>query len=254
MPRSVSWTTCGPLSAPTTSTFVPGPMTQNFPAPSSTTASTSGEPRLLDRFDHGARAFARDLRLQLSREHLDRTPTDDKDLLDPVRAFAAFADTAQNSNDGTTPGPAAPAHPDGCARIARRASRSSPGFGPPRSTGPSMTRTHEHDIFADPTDSDDGKCKGSTTEAHLPSQEIPAYPPNDSLLTVQPPRGPKAPSAARVRGGKVRRPIRTTEWRPRTPPRPSPDTRTTCDKPRSRRVVGEPAKQDGGGGISAQFL
>ena len=62
-------------------------------------------------------------------------------------------------------------------------------------------RDSDRDIFADPTDSDDGKCKGSTTEAHLPAQEIPAYPPNNSQLTVQPPRGPKAPSAARVRGG-----------------------------------------------------
>jgi phosphatidylserine/phosphatidylglycerophosphate/cardiolipin synthase-like enzyme len=53
------------------------------------------DPRVLDRFDHGARAFARDLRLQLSREHLDRELTDDNDLLDPVSAFAAFADTAR---------------------------------------------------------------------------------------------------------------------------------------------------------------
>ena len=53
------------------------------------------EPRVLDRFDHGARLFARELRLQLSREHLDRQPADDEDLLDPVRAFAAFADTAR---------------------------------------------------------------------------------------------------------------------------------------------------------------
>ena len=51
-------------------------------------------PRVLDRFGDGARVFARDLRLQLAREHLDREPGDDGDLLDPVRTFAAFAESA----------------------------------------------------------------------------------------------------------------------------------------------------------------
>jgi phosphatidylserine/phosphatidylglycerophosphate/cardiolipin synthase-like enzyme len=43
----------------------------------------------------GARTFARELRLELMREHLDRAPSDDDDLVDPesaVRAFNAAAD------------------------------------------------------------------------------------------------------------------------------------------------------------------
>jgi phosphatidylserine/phosphatidylglycerophosphate/cardiolipin synthase-like enzyme len=51
-------------------------------------------PRVLDRFGDGARAFARELRLQLAREHLDREPGDDGDLVDPAGAFTAFADSA----------------------------------------------------------------------------------------------------------------------------------------------------------------
>src|SRR5664279_6180722 len=39
--RHASWTTCGPRSARTTSTSVPGPTTRNCPARSSTTGSTS---------------------------------------------------------------------------------------------------------------------------------------------------------------------------------------------------------------------
>ena len=43
------------------------------------------EPTVLDRFGDGARVFARDLRLELRREHLDRAPGDDADLLDPAQ-------------------------------------------------------------------------------------------------------------------------------------------------------------------------
>jgi phosphatidylserine/phosphatidylglycerophosphate/cardiolipin synthase-like enzyme len=40
------------------------------------------------------RAYARDLRLQLAREHLDRSDGDDADLCDPLSAFHAFASSA----------------------------------------------------------------------------------------------------------------------------------------------------------------
>src|SRR6478609_5608766 len=159
MPRSVSWTTWGPLSAPTTSTFVPGPMTQNFPAPSSTTASTSGNPGYsIDSITGHAHSPG-----ICGSNCLGNTSTANPLTTRTCSTRSALSRPSptppENSSDGTTPGPVEPAHLDGCARTARRASRSSPGFGPPPSTGPSMTRTHERDIFADPTDSDDWKMQ-----------------------------------------------------------------------------------------------
>ena len=59
----------------------------------------------------GARRFARDLRLTLLREHLDRSDGDDADLLDPdsaadtLRAAAAALD---NWHDSGRPGPRPP--------------------------------------------------------------------------------------------------------------------------------------------------
>jgi phosphatidylserine/phosphatidylglycerophosphate/cardiolipin synthase-like enzyme len=53
------------------------------------------EPMVIDRFGSGARVFARDLRLELAREHLDRKPDDDSDLVDPQGAFAAFRSAAE---------------------------------------------------------------------------------------------------------------------------------------------------------------
>jgi phosphatidylserine/phosphatidylglycerophosphate/cardiolipin synthase-like enzyme len=52
------------------------------------------EPRLIDRFGDQARRFARNLRLELAREHLDRAPGQDEDLIEPVSAFRAFAASA----------------------------------------------------------------------------------------------------------------------------------------------------------------
>jgi len=57
------------------------------------------EPRVLDRYGDGARAFARDLRLQLAREHLDRVNGDDAGLLDPLSAFRTFSDSAGRLQD-----------------------------------------------------------------------------------------------------------------------------------------------------------
>ncbi len=51
-------------------------------------------PEVIDRFGHGARVFARDLRLDLAREHLDREADDDADLIDPDSAFEQFAQSA----------------------------------------------------------------------------------------------------------------------------------------------------------------
>lgn len=55
----------------------------------------SREPRVVDRFGDGARVFARDLRLELAREHLDRDDDDDADLIDPKSVFDAFAEAAK---------------------------------------------------------------------------------------------------------------------------------------------------------------
>jgi phosphatidylserine/phosphatidylglycerophosphate/cardiolipin synthase-like enzyme len=54
-------------------------------------------PDCVDGFGDGARRFARELRLQLAREHLDRT--EDDDLVDPRAAFDAFAASAQRLQD-----------------------------------------------------------------------------------------------------------------------------------------------------------
>jgi phosphatidylserine/phosphatidylglycerophosphate/cardiolipin synthase-like enzyme len=52
------------------------------------------EPRTPGGRGRHARTYARDLRLTLSREHLDRPAGDDADLCDPRSAFAAFARSA----------------------------------------------------------------------------------------------------------------------------------------------------------------
>lgn len=72
------------------------------------------EPPAIDGFGHGARSFARSLRLKLAAEHLDRDPTDAQamaDLLDPTSAFEAFRRQAldlQAWHDGGRVGPRPP--------------------------------------------------------------------------------------------------------------------------------------------------
>jgi hypothetical protein len=83
------------------------------------------EPRVLDRFGDGALVFARQLRLQLAREHLDRDETDDADLLDPISAFAAFRDSAQrlqrwHDEGSTAQAPPGRLRPYAAARLTRR--------------------------------------------------------------------------------------------------------------------------------------
>ncbi|CAN5599700.1 phospholipase D-like domain-containing protein [soil metagenome] len=51
-------------------------------------------PAAIDAFGDGARRYARELRLQLAAEHLDRAPDEVDDLADPVTAFDAFAASA----------------------------------------------------------------------------------------------------------------------------------------------------------------
>jgi len=82
------------------------------------------EPHTLDRFGDGARVFARELRLQLAREHLEREPDADRDLLDPVSAFAAFSDSARrlqrwHDHGGTAPRPPGRLRPYANARLTR---------------------------------------------------------------------------------------------------------------------------------------
>jgi phosphatidylserine/phosphatidylglycerophosphate/cardiolipin synthase-like enzyme len=52
------------------------------------------EPRVLDAFGDGARRFARELRLELAREHLDRDDGDDDDLIAPASVFEQFRTSA----------------------------------------------------------------------------------------------------------------------------------------------------------------
>ena len=57
-------------------------------------ASDDRAPQVIDRFGDGARRFARELRLELAREHLDRDDGDDADLVDPKSAFQAIRASA----------------------------------------------------------------------------------------------------------------------------------------------------------------
>jgi phosphatidylserine/phosphatidylglycerophosphate/cardiolipin synthase-like enzyme len=64
----------------------------------------------------GAGAYARDLRLTLAREHLDRADGDDEDLRDPLAAFDAFAVSARKLDHWYAEGRVGP-RPPGRLRV-----------------------------------------------------------------------------------------------------------------------------------------
>jgi phosphatidylserine/phosphatidylglycerophosphate/cardiolipin synthase-like enzyme len=68
-------------------------------------------PRSIDKYGHGARQFARNLRLELAREHLGRRPDDDADLVDPITAFSTFAATARALSEWVAGGRIGPRPP-----------------------------------------------------------------------------------------------------------------------------------------------
>ncbi len=81
------------------------------------------EPAVIDRFGHGARRFARELRLELAREHLDAD--DDTDLIDPASMFKRFADSASRlqqwcDSDRRSPRPPGRLRPYHLPRLGRR--------------------------------------------------------------------------------------------------------------------------------------
>jgi len=79
--------------------------------------------------------LARDLRLHLAREHLDRDATDgggESDLLDPISAFVAFRDSARRLQQWHEDGRTGP-RPPGCLRpyAATRLTRRTPAWATP---------------------------------------------------------------------------------------------------------------------------
>ena len=73
----------------------------------------------------GARLFARNLRLKLLTEHLDREPGDVDDLLDPLKAFDAVRASARrlqhwHEGDGKGPRPPGRLMPHAPVKLPRR--------------------------------------------------------------------------------------------------------------------------------------
>jgi phosphatidylserine/phosphatidylglycerophosphate/cardiolipin synthase-like enzyme len=88
----------------------------------------------------GARTYARELRLTLAREHLDRVAGDDGDLIDPTSAFAAFASSAARLQEWW----------DGGRRGPRPAGRLRPINDPPLSTWTKLWATPLYHTAYDP--------------------------------------------------------------------------------------------------------
>ena len=115
------------------------------------------EPRILDRFGDGARVFARDLRLHLAREHLDRDATGDgadADLLDPIGAFAAVRDSAQRLQQWHEDGKTGPRPPGRLRPYAAARLTPPPWPGRRRCIGSSPTPTRAPMPYAAPAGSD----------------------------------------------------------------------------------------------------
>ncbi|WP_234391917.1 phospholipase D-like domain-containing protein [Streptomyces sp. WM6378] len=99
----------------------------------------SREPRDSGGLGDGARTGARDLRLQLAREHLDHS--DPTALCDPVTAFRAFAESSAALDAWHNTGRAGPGPPAACARTAPHICHAPPRPWSPPSTGSSPTPT-----------------------------------------------------------------------------------------------------------------
>jgi hypothetical protein len=98
-----------------------------------------------------ARAYGRDLRLPLSREHLDRSTGGDADLCDPRSAFAAFAGPPPCSMPGAPKASTDNGRRDGCGPIRRRIGHGGPGPGQRRCTGACTIPTGVHPRCGAPT-------------------------------------------------------------------------------------------------------